>query len=275
MDIAPTKLRVAAAQMASSTDPEDNLLTAVGLIRKAAAAGAQLVVFPEATIANFSVPIRCSAEPLEGSFASGIRNAAAEQNLVAVVGMFEPADDGRSYNTVLVTGRAGKKDVEASYRKVHLYDAFAGMESETVKPGDGYVTFDLDGVTIGVATCYDLRFAQQFNELGLMGAHVVCVSAAWADGQGKAEQWDLLTRARAMDSQAWLVACDQAWQPPLSQAPLSQAPLGVGRSAVIDPLGVVRARLSSGPDLLVTDIDLGLAEEVRRCVPVLRSMSRT
>ena len=265
--VAESKIRVALAQIASSGDTTENLATAIGMIERAAAQGAQLVVLPEATSANFACPTSQSEQPLDGPFASGIRAAAASVGVVAIVGMFEPSGDGRSFNTLLVTGRAGDQAVEAAYRKVHLFDAFGSKESDTVRPGDGYVTFKLGSVMVGLATCYDLRFADQFTALGLAGADLVCVAASWGDGPGKAEQWDLLTRARALDSQAWLVACGQAWQPPQGTAPL-----GVGRSAVIDPLGVVRARLSSAPDLLVMDIDLALTADVRARVPVLASL---
>lgn len=262
-------LRVALGQLASSTEVDENLASAVALVREAADAGAQLVVLPEATIANFSRPAAETQQELDGPFATSLRETATDAGVVVVAGMFEPSDDGRRYNTLLVTGRAGDEQVETSYRKVHLFDAFGAKESDTIHPGAEYVTFDLAGVRIGLATCYDLRFAEQFTQLGVRGAEVVCVSAAWGDGPSKAEQWDLLTRARALDSQAWLLACDQAWQPPQGAAPL-----GVGRSVVVDPLGAVRARLSSGPGLIVTDLDLAYVAEVRRRVPVLASLTQ-
>lgn len=260
-------LRVAVAQISSTAQWEENLQTAVDLIQQAADGGAGLVVFPEATIANFTVPTAQSAQPLDGPFASGIRDAAAKAGIVAVVGMFEPAEDGRAYNTLLITGRAGEQEVEASYRKIHLFDAFGHKESDTVKPGTEHVVIDIAGVKVGFAICYDVRFADQFNKLGLLGAQIVCLPTSWGDGPGKAEQWDVLTRARAMDSQAWLVACDQAWQPPQGAAPL-----GVGRSVVVDPLGGVRGRLASGPDMLFADLDLDIVDQVRGRVPVLEGL---
>ena len=90
------------------------------------------------------------------------------------------------------------------------------------------------------------------------------VPAPWGEGPGKAEQWDVLTRARAMDAQAWLVACDQAWTPPAGTDPL-----GLGRSVVVEPLGGVRARLGAAVDALVTDIDPAIVAGVRQRVPIL------
>lgn len=177
-----------------------------------------------------------------------------------VAGLFTPAADGRVRNTLLATG-AG---VEASYDKIHLYDAFGSRESDLVEAGTEHVAVDALGTRIGLATCYDLRFADQFTALGRAGVEVVCVPASWGDGPGKAEQWDLLVRARAMDAQAWLVACDQAWTPARGADPL-----GVGRSAVVDALGGVRARLGHQPDLLVTTIDPAVVADVRARVPIL------
>jgi len=93
---------------------------------------------------------------------------------------------------------------------------------------------------------------------------LIIVPASWGDGPGKAEQWDLLIRARAADSEAWLVACDQAWQPPKGTAPL-----GIGQSSVVDPTGNVRARLASEAELMVFDINLGNVEAVRARIPIL------
>ena len=253
-------LRVAACQILSSSDPRENLETANAAIARAADAGARLAVLPEAAMAHFATPLAEVAQPLDGPFAQGLRAAARRHGLTVVAGMFEPAADGRVHNTLLLTGPDG----EAVYRKIHLYDAFGSKESETVAPGSELVTAVVDGVRVGLATCYDVRFADQFTALGKAGAELVCVPASWGEGPGKAEQWDVLVRARAMDAQAWLVACDMAWTPPLGADPL-----GLGRSAVVDPLGGVRGRLGHAPDLLVTSIDLGAVAGLRARVPIL------
>lgn len=256
---------VAACQISSTGDPSENLATIREYATRAVDAGARLAVFPEAAMAAFDTRLADVAELLDGPFATGVRQVAEDLDVTLVVGMFEPADDGRVHNTLLATGRG----VEAAYRKIHLYDAFGSRESDVVAPGSEIVTIDvpLGEVTarVGLATCYDVRFADQFTALGRAGAQIVVLPASWGEGPGKAEQWDLLTRARAMDSQAWLLACDQAWHPPQG----SDA-LGIGRSAVIDPLGGVRARLDHRADVLATTVDLDLVDDVRGRVPVLR-----
>ncbi|WP_430297749.1 carbon-nitrogen hydrolase family protein [Sinomonas sp. B1-1] len=258
--IPSNNLTVAAAQFAAGTDKTANLDAVAKLTVRAADAGADLVVFPEAAMVPFGEVLARAAEPLDGPFADRVREIAEASGVAVVLGMFEPSGDGRVHNTLLATGRGA----EAAYRKIHLFDAFGSRESDTVAPGSDLVTFRLGGVTVGLATCFDLRFADQFTALGRAGAELVCVPASWGDGPGKAEQWDLLTRARATDAQAWLVACDQAWVPPRGADPL-----GLGRSCAIDPLGRVRGRLGHEPGLLVQVLDVAEVRAVRERVPVL------
>ncbi|WP_433167748.1 nitrilase-related carbon-nitrogen hydrolase [Kribbella sp. CA-247076] len=255
-----TLLRVAAAQVTAGPDPAANLSTATDAVRAAAADGASLIVLPEAVLARFGTDLRAVAEPLDGPFATGLRKVAAELEVVVVAGLFEPATDGRVHNTLLVTGPG----VETAYRKIHLYDAFGSRESDTVAPGNELVTFSYRDVTIGLATCYDLRFADQFTALGRAGAELVVVPASWGAGPGKEEQWHLLTRARAADAQAWLLACDQAYVPPVGTDPL-----GVGRSSLTTPLGQTSARLGAAAGVLHGVVDTEVVAAVRQRVPIL------
>ncbi len=252
--------RVAAGQLSACGDVDENARQACELISRAADAGVRFLVLPEATMASFETKLAPVAEPLDGPFAARIARAAEAAGLTVCVGMFEPAEDGRVYNTLLVTGPGAR----TAYRKIHLYDAFTSKESATVAPGTELVTADVDGVRVGFATCYDVRFPEQFTELARQGAQVIALPASWGDGPGKQDQWDLLVRARAADAQAWVIAAGQAWQPGSVKAPL-----GVGRSAVCDPTGAVRARLGGSDGLLVTDIDLDLVAATRRQVPQL------
>lgn len=264
-------LQVAAVQMSATQDPTENLAQIRAYAASAADAGADLVVFPEAAMARFGTHLNEVAEPLDGPFADGVRTIAEEYGVLVVAGMFTPAGEDaeggsqgprgrRVHNTLLATGRG----VEASYRKIHLFDAFGSRESDTVAPGDEHVVLEALGTRIGLTTCYDVRFADQFTALGRAGAEVVVLPASWGDGPAKAEQWDLLCRARAMDAQAWLLAADQAWSPPIGRAPL-----GVGRSMLVDPNGVVRAQLDAAEGLLAGRIDLELVAATRERVPVL------
>lgn len=245
--------------MAAGFDPAANAVSARAAIAQAADAGARLVVLPEATMARLDADVVDLAQPLDGPFASAIRDEAARRGVVVVAGMFTPAS-GRARNTLLVTGPG----VEAAYDKIHLFDAFGSAESDRIEPGCDLVTLDIGDTVLGLATCYDLRFADQFTALGRLGAEVICVPASWAAGRGKASQWDVLVRARAMDSQAWLIAADQPFV-----RPRGSTPLGIGRSTLADPLGRVTARLGRRAGLLVQTIDLDRVSEVRTLVPIL------
>lgn len=257
-------MRIALAQIVSTPDPGHNLGLVEEQVRAAAAGGARLVVFPEATMCCFGVSLTPVAEPLDGPWASRVRELAADAGLTVVAGMFTPADDGRVRNTLLATGGG----VEAAYDKIHLFDAFGFAESDTVAPGTVPVTVDVDGLTVGLTTCYDLRFPGLFQELGSRGATVIVAPASWGTGPGKREQWDLLVRARALDSTAFVAACDQA-DPTTVGRDAGRAPTGIGASAVAGPLGNLVDQLDDKPGLLVVDVDPAEVDAARKTVPVL------
>ncbi|WP_214364299.1 carbon-nitrogen hydrolase family protein [Pseudonocardia sp. H11422] len=257
-------MRIALAQVVSSTDPEDNLKLIDQYVRQAADAGARLVVFPEAAMCRFGVPLGPVAEPLDGPWATRVRAIAADAGITVVAGMFTPAGDGRVRNTLLVTGGG----VEASYDKIHLFDAFGFAESDTVAPGAEPATVDLDGATVGLATCYDVRFPGLFQELAGRGAAVIVLPASWGAGPGKRDQWDVLVRARALDTGAFIAACDQA-DPRSVGGEAGKAPTGIGASLVADPFGAVVAQLDAEPGLLVADLELDRAGAARGRTGVL------
>ncbi|MFI6698073.1 carbon-nitrogen hydrolase family protein [Streptomyces sp. NPDC050509] len=258
-------MRIALSQLTTGPDPGSNL----GLLReqahRAADGGARAVVFPEASMACFGTPLAPVAEPLDGPWAGEVRRIAKDTGLVVVAGMFTPAPDGKVANTLLATGPG----VEASYDKIHLYDAFGFAESDTVAPGSEVVTIEVDGIRIGLATCYDVRFPELFRAHADAGAVVSLLPASWGAGPGKREQWELLTRARALDATLWLAAVGQA-DPAASGTPTtSNAPTGIGHSAVIGPDGTVRQSLDGAPGMLLADLDPDEVTTVRRAIPVL------
>src|SRR6201996_4210611 len=97
-------MRIAVAQISSGTDPADNLELVRDYTRQAADAGAKLVVFPEATMCRFGVPLAPIAEPVNGPWADGVRRIAADAGITVIAGMFAPADDGRVTNTLIAAG---------------------------------------------------------------------------------------------------------------------------------------------------------------------------
>ena len=163
-------MRVAVAQILSGTDPTDNLQLVRDYTGRAAEAGASLVVFPEATMCRFGVPLAPIAEPVDGPWADGVRAIAADAGITVVAGMFTPADDGRVANTLLAAGPGTPNQPDTHYDKIHLYDAFGFTESRTVAPGREPVVITVDGVEVGLTTCYDIRFPELFTTLARRGA---------------------------------------------------------------------------------------------------------
>ena len=249
-------MRVALSQITSTPSPSSNLELVAGQVKAAAADGASVVLFPEATMACFGTALGPLAEPLDGPWAGAVREIAAEHDVLVVAGMFTPSPDGRVCNTLLATGR----DRHVGYDKIHLYDAFGFEESRTVAPGDDLVVLG----DLGLATCYDVRFPGVFTGLADRGAKVVLLGASWGAGPGKLAQWELLVRARALDSTCWVVACGQA-----DPGVPSTAPTGIGHSLVAAPDGSVLAAAGAEPELLVVDLDLDVVAKVRENIPVL------
>ncbi|MET3932445.1 carbon-nitrogen hydrolase family protein [Arthrobacter sp. OAP107] len=258
-------MRLAVAQIVTGADPTANLGLIRGYATRAKAAGAELVVFPEAAMRAFGNPLAEVAEPLDGPWATAVRAIARDLDIAVVVGMFTPGDGGRVRNTLLVTGPG----LDASYDKIHLFDAFGFAESDSVDAGTAPVTFDLNGTTIGLATCYDVRFPALFTANARAGAAINIVCASWGAGEGKAEQWDLLVRARAVDSTTFVVACGQGDPGTLGLPSADAAPTGIGHSAVVSPLGAALVALGAKPELAVVDVDPSVIPEVRAKLPVL------
>lgn len=259
-------MRIALAQIQADTEPAANLKLVDEYTRRAADAGANLVLFPEATMCRFGVNLAEVAEPLDGPWADGIRAVAAEAGITVVAGMFVPADDGRVTNTLVAAGNG----VDAHYDKIHLYDAFGFTESRTVAPGREPVVISVGGVSVGLTLCYDIRFPELYVELARRGAEVITVHASWGTGPGKLDQWTLLARARALDTGSFVAAVGQAYP---GDEIAAIGPTGVGGSVVASPFGQVIEAAGADPTLLVTDVDTTTVQSVRDTIAVLRNRS--
>ncbi|WP_415855412.1 carbon-nitrogen hydrolase family protein [Sinomonas sp. G460-2] len=262
-------MRVALVQLTAGRELEANLELIRAGIREAAGHGAGIVVFPEASMRAFGNSLVDIAEPLDGPWAAAVRAAADQAGVVVVVGMFTPGHSGGAKHTVRNTLLVHGRGIDTHYDKIHLYDAFGFRESDTVTAGTAPVQFTLDGVTFGLATCYDVRFPALFTANAAAGAHVQLVSASWGAGPGKAEQWDLLVRARAADSTSYVLACGQSEPGAAGVEARPGAPTGIGRSAVVGPYGNVIERAGDAPEILYADIDTAVVDDARRTLPVL------
>src|SRR5690606_40845443 len=117
-----------------------------------------------------------AAQPLDGPCVTGIAEAAREHGIAVITGVFEPAGDGRVYNTTVAIDEQGR--IAGTYRKIHLFDSFGARESQFVAPGDTPVVVELAGLRIGLVTCCDVRFPELARALIDQGAEGFAVRAA-------------------------------------------------------------------------------------------------
>jgi deaminated glutathione amidase len=257
-------MRVALCQIPVSSVPDVNSGRVRAALGQAADQGADMAVFPEATQIRFGSDLRAAAEPLDGPFCSGLAAAAKDTGVAIVAGVFEPAPDGRVYNTAVAYDGAG--ELVASYRKLHLFDAFGHRESDQVAPGSAPVLATLAGVRTGLLICYDVRFGELSRALAVAGAQLLVLPAAWAAGLFKEDHWVTLVRARAIENTVWVAAAGQVPDP---DEPPTRAATGIGRSMLVDPLGVVRLDMGPSAGVAIAEVDPGLVGTVRATVPSL------
>lgn len=263
-------MRLALVQLISSDDPAANLDLVDDYVRQAADAGADLVIFPEATMCAFGHRLEAVAEPIDGPWVERQRRIAEQHDITVVAGMFVPSEeidpDGRPkvINTLVATGPGGV----VGYQKIHLFDAFGFAESDTVAAGTEPVITEIAGVPVGLTLCYDVRFPGLYTTLAERGAELIIVAASWGAGPGKIEQWQLLTQARALDSTSFIAAVGQA-DPATRGLKTGSAPTGIGYSALIGPDGQPVIAAGAEPELVIADLDRAAVPETRKRIPVL------
>jgi predicted amidohydrolase len=266
------KLRVAAVQMSSQDDLRANLARAADLVARAADAGAELVLLPE-NFAYFGPEEgkRALAETVDdraqGPILAAVAEAARRGRVHVIAGGMpeRAADPARPYNACVVVSPEGK--VLTTYRKVHLFDVEVGdghryCESASTTPGDAPVTVTVAGFSVGLSVCYDLRFPELYRKLAAAGADVLVVPAAFTLATGK-DHWHVLLRARAIESQAYVVAAAQWGTHPRGRRTY-------GKSLIADPWGDVLAQCAEGEGITLADVERAYIERVRANLPALR-----
>jgi deaminated glutathione amidase len=267
-------LTVAAIQLSSQDDVEANLAQCRQWVERAAQAGARLVVLPEnfayfgpdETRARVAEPLT-SSEAGTGPIQTALSRWARELSLTIVGGGMptRSADPKRPYNTAVVFAPDGR--LAAHYNKVHLFDVSLAdgtelCESASTTPGTSLSGVRVGGFAVGLSICYDLRFPELFRGLVDGGAEVLLVPAAFTQHTGK-DHWEPLLRARAIESQAWVVAAAQFGTHPRGRR-------CYGHSLVIDPWGAVIAQCPDRVGMALATIDREYLEQVRRSLPSLK-----
>jgi predicted amidohydrolase len=257
-------LRVAAVQLNSTADKGRNLDAAERLVRAAAGDGAELVALPEKwSLLAGGRELLEGAETLDGPALSAARGWARELGIFLLAGSVSEWAGDRAFNTSVLAGPDGS-DL-AVYRKIHMFDVEVGgvayRESEHEEAGSEIVTAELGDLSAGLTICYDLRFPELFRILAVRGARLITVPSAFTAVTGR-DHWQVLLRARAIENQVFLLAPNQ-----IGEAPPQYS--SYGRSAIVDPWGVVLATAPDEECFVAADLDLAAQDRVRDALPSL------
>jgi nitrilase len=266
----------AVIQMVSTYDVDSNLSAAKDLLQYAAAEKSCLAVLPE-NFAVFSAKqmIKMGAEESEasGRIRSFIADIAAELNIWIVAGTVPCAArpdgtiiNGKIRSACRVYDSSGNE--RARYDKIHLFDADiddshgAYRESDEIEHGDDAVTIETPLGVMGFAVCYDLRFPELFSIIRSKGATVISIPSAFTKITGQAH-WEVLSRARAIETQSWVLAANQGGRHSAKKETS-------GDSMIVDPWGRVIKRIKSGEGVITAEIDENETEKIRRAMPIMQ-----
>lgn len=268
-------MRAALVQLTVTDDPAANLPVTVGYIRQAVAAGAGFVLTPELTNGlsssrahQRSVFRHEEDDPTLAALRAEAK-AAGIWLLVGSLGLLTHDADGRFANRSFLIAPDGS--VAARYDKIHMFDVTVSegevyRESAAYRPGDRAVVVDTPLGRIGLAICYDLRFPHLHRALGRAGAEIILNPAAFTVPTGRAH-WEVLLRARAIETGAFVLAAAQTGMHPRTvEAPERRT---WGHSLAIAPWGEVLVDAGEPAGVSVVDLDLALVKDARRRIPAL------
>ncbi len=263
-------MKIAAIQMCSSHDVDENLAIAAGFIREAASHGAALAVLPEmfaimGTQAADKITVRENLG--QGKIQTSLANLARENNIWIVGGTIPLAcDDPQKVRAAsLVFTHQGQ--LAARYDKIHLFDVTVAeqetyQESATTEPGSEIVVVDSPVGKLGLAVCYDIRFPELFRCLANAGAEIMVLPSAFTAKTGEAH-WELLTRARAVENLSYVIGACQG-------GTHSNGRKTYGNSLIVGPWGdIIAKKAGTEPGIIYATIDLESLHKLRASMPVL------
>jgi predicted amidohydrolase len=261
-------MRIALLQMTSGIDPLANARTIVDAVAEAARGGAAMLFTPEMSgLIDQDRKRAASSLRAEGDdpVLAATRAAAREHGIWVHLGSVAVhGDDGRLANRAFVIDDHG--EIRARYDKLHLFDVDlpsgeSWRESASYAPGSDAVVVETPVGALGLAICYDLRFADLFRALSNSGATVLAAPAAFTRPTGAAH-WHILQRARAIESAAYMVSAAQTGTHEDGRATY-------GHSLVIDPWGTVLLDMGEAAGVGFVEIDPARIADVRTRVPVI------
>jgi predicted amidohydrolase len=252
--------------MTSVPQPEVNLSFIESQVSSLVSRGAQWIVTPEnAIVFGTKQDYHAHAEFLgQGPVQKTLSDIARKYSVWLVAGSFPIRTHYGVTTTMLIYNNHG--ELAASYDKLHMFDVDVEdnhrryRESEIFQPGDQIQVVSTPFGELGLSICYDIRFPHLYSALRNSGAQIILVPAAFTAVTGRAH-WEVLLRARAIETQCWIVAVNQGGIHPGGRETW-------GHSMVIDPWGNIVAGLDQVPENLIAQIDLGLLNEIRTSMPV-------
>jgi predicted amidohydrolase len=273
-------MRAAIIQFEAGGDRAQNIAAAGHLIAGAVAAESPtLVSLPEmwtclggdrvTKLSQAEILPAPGAVPAPGTAYAFLQNVARTHGITVHGGSIGEREGDALFNTTIVFAADGTE--LARYRKIHLFDVTTPSgqgyrESALFGAGDQVVTADAEDCRLGLTICYDLRFPELFLSLRRQGAQVIFVPSAFTAETGR-DHWEVLLRARAIDTQCWIVAAattgnhaDARGQPRTTW----------GHSMIVDPWGIVQARLDAEPGYAAASLDFAQLARVRDAMPVLQ-----
>ena len=267
----PAPLRVGLVQTRTPATHAAALAHVAPLVRQAIGEGARFVLTPECTnvLQKDRAKLLPSLTSLEDDpVVNGLREiAAATGTWIAVGSALVRREDGKAANRQAVIDPAGA--IVATYDKLHMFDVDlptgeTARESATYTPGERAVTVDTLLAKFGLTICYDMRFPALHRALALAGASVITAPAAFTRPTGEAH-WDVLLRARAIETGSFVIAA--------AQGGFHEDGRGTwGRSIAIGPWGEVLGKLDHDePGVLMADLDLPAAVSARSAIPALKN----
>ena len=247
-------MRCCSAQVSAVWEAPDQTLENVETcFFRAAREEAALISFPEQFSTGWDPSSTKNTEGATGTIVTGLKRLARKHE-IAVIGSFRETGSPRPRNTAIAIDRTGT--ILAMYSKIHLFAP--GLEDRAFSPGTELATFTLEGVRIGLAICYDLRFPDLFRLYRMQGVHAVIVPAAWP--KSRLKHWELFIQSRAAENQMYIAGVNTTGTNPVDRYE--------GSSLTADPYGTIVAQAGSNQELLYYEIDPLIAEQARMNFPV-------
>jgi predicted amidohydrolase len=258
-------MRMSLVQINVGMDKVANLAEITKHVQNLAKSGADLVVLPEQCMCLTAIPeaLHAAAEDVEGNFITEIRNLAKGLSINIHVGSFAERRGSKYYNTAVLVKRDGS--IAGKYSKLHRYDVDLPdgtviRESAVFERGEELVVLELEGLRIGLSICYDLRFGELYRRLVAQKAQIIVIPAAFTFQTG-ADHWEVLLRARAIETQCYIIAAGQIGL-------FDQKYVNFGHSMIVDPWGQVIAQVSNHQGTAMAEFDRSYQELVRARFPI-------